>query len=133
MKYDAFAGSPEGAGRSRSRSPAAAGAGNRAGKTAEERQRERIEVLRALAENGFDHVQVQGSAHLVASVQEADVRAFFDGFVVDKVCRGLFHRLSFVLLSFFVFTLALSFHHGYIPPLPIFLPLPFFFTCSCHY
>lgn len=84
MKYDAFARSPE---RSRSASPAAsAGVGAaRAGKSAEERQRERVEVLRALADNGYDHVQVQGSAQLVAGVQEADVRAFFDGFVVDKV------------------------------------------------
>ncbi len=54
-------------------------------KSAADREKERLEVTRELARNGHDHLRVQGSVQLVASVTDEDVRDFFQGFDVDKV------------------------------------------------
>ena len=56
-------------------------------KSAEEREKERQELLRELSTNGYEHVQILGGVRLIQSVRDEDVRAFFEGFDVDKVCR----------------------------------------------
>jgi len=54
-------------------------------KSAADREKERLEVTRELARSGHDHLRVQGSVQLVATVTDEDVRDFFQGFEVDKV------------------------------------------------
>ena len=56
-------------------------------KSAEEREKERQELLRELSTNGYEHVQILGGVRLIQSVRDEDVRAFFEGFDVDKVRR----------------------------------------------
>ena len=56
-------------------------------KSAEEREKERQELLRELSTNGYEHVQILGAVRLIQSVRDEDVRAFFEGFDVDKVRR----------------------------------------------
>ena len=55
-----------------------------ADKSAADREKERQEVVRQLAENGHEHVKIHGHGGL-ASVLEEDVREFLRGFEVDKV------------------------------------------------
>jgi histone-lysine N-methyltransferase SETD1 len=56
-------------------------------KSTEEREKERQELLRELSTNGYEHVQILGGVLLIQSVRDEDVRAFFEGFDVDKVRR----------------------------------------------
>jgi hypothetical protein len=50
-------------------------------------QKEHDGVVAELARNGMDHVKIDGGAELGGAVREEDVRQFFDGFKVDKVCH----------------------------------------------
>lgn len=62
------------------------GTRGKAGKRESEKDHE--DVIAELAKNGMDHVTIDGGVQLRGgSVREEDVRAFFDGFAVDKV-RG---------------------------------------------
>ncbi|KAJ3504612.1 hypothetical protein NLJ89_g7849 [Agrocybe chaxingu] len=108
-KYAAYKASPMNISRSPSpssdRKPMAAAQH----KSAADREKERLGVTQALAKNGHEHVKVQGSAQLVASVSDDAVKAFFEGFAVDKVLRdhtgiyvtfttsGVAHRATTVL------------------------------------
>lgn len=72
-------------------------------KSAADREKERLEVTKELARNGHDHLRVQGSVQLVATVSVEDVRDFFQGFDVDKVRSLDFHKLTaFPINSFFL-------------------------------
>ncbi|KAF8958959.1 hypothetical protein BDZ97DRAFT_1761764 [Flammula alnicola] len=87
VKYGAYQASPMNISRSPSPSAVRNPAMNLGPKSAADREKERQEVVRELAQNGQDHVKVQGGVQLVASVKDDDVRAFFDGFVIDKILR----------------------------------------------
>jgi len=78
-------GSPMNISRSPSPGPGMRKTVPRAHKSAADREKERLEVTRELARNGHDHLRVQGSVQLVATVTDEDVREFFQGFEVDKV------------------------------------------------
>ncbi|PPQ92507.1 hypothetical protein CVT25_010340 [Psilocybe cyanescens] len=53
-------------------------------KSAADKEKQRQEVVRELAENGFDHVKMQGSVQLFASVSDETVKDFFSMFPVAK-------------------------------------------------
>ena len=51
-------------------------------------QKDHDAVLEELAKNGYEHVTLDGyGGQLGSVVREEDVRVFFQGFEVDKVCR----------------------------------------------
>ncbi|KAF8153235.1 hypothetical protein B0H34DRAFT_663177 [Crassisporium funariophilum] len=88
VKYGAYKASPMNASRSPSPSIAAHKPGmNQGPKSVADREKAHQEVVRELAQNGHDHVKVQGGVQLVASVKDEDVRNFFEGFNPDKVLR----------------------------------------------
>ena len=53
------------------------------GKTPNEMEHD--EVLRMLAKNGMEYLKVEGGMQLVRTVQDEDVKVFFEGFHVDQV------------------------------------------------
>jgi histone-lysine N-methyltransferase SETD1 len=86
-KYGGYQASPMSISRSPSpaavRNPALAAAST---KSAADKEKDHQEVVRLLAENGHDHVKIQGSAQLIMTVTDAQIRQFFYGFDVEKVC-----------------------------------------------
>lgn len=51
-------------------------------------RKEHEQVMEELAQNGFDHVTIDGhGSQLGGAFREEDVRQFFDGFKIDKVLR----------------------------------------------
>ena len=60
---------------------------------------EHDEVLRMLSKNGMEYVKVEGGMQLVRTVQDDDVKAFFEGFHVNQVRCGCFRRFLLLRMS----------------------------------